>query len=63
MVAQSLTSARRGKIALVPLLVLALSFNFAVLELAILILIGFFIAKLQCYRFINSMIGFFSFSF
>lgn len=63
LVARLLTSSKRGKVVFIPLLVVALSFNFAILELVILILVGFFIAKLQCYRFVNSMMGLLSFSF
>jgi len=38
--------------------ILALSLNFAALELGILILLGFFVAKLHCYRLVNSILNF-----
>ncbi|MDG6946195.1 MAG: hypothetical protein JRN63_00825 [Nitrososphaerota archaeon] len=53
MVAQLLVSSRRERVALIPLLVFASSFSFAASELVMLVLVGFFIAKLQCYRFVN----------
>jgi len=55
LVAQLIVSTGRRRMFLVIPVVLALSLNFAVFELVILILIGFFIAKLHCYRFVNSM--------
>jgi hypothetical protein len=56
--AQLLISERRERLALLPALVFALSLNFALAELAILIVVGFYVAKLQCYRFVNMMLGF-----
>ena len=55
--ARLLTSSRRENAALLPLLVFASSFSFATLELVMLILLGFFAAKLQCYRLVNLMLG------
>ena len=55
--ARLLTSYRRERVAFIPLLVFASSFSFATLELVMLILLGFFAAKLQCYRFVNLMLG------
>ena len=60
-VAEVITSTRRGRFALVPLILLALSLHFAVIELAILLVAGFYIAKLHCYRFVNSILDAFSF--
>jgi hypothetical protein len=57
--AQLLTSSRRERAALVPLLLLASTFHFATLELAMLSLLGFLAAKLQCYRFVNLVLGYF----
>lgn len=57
MVAQLLVSSRRERVALIPLLVFASSFSFAASELVMLVLVGFFIAKLQCYRFVNLVLG------
>lgn len=56
-----LASARWGRIVLIPVLILALSLNFAAFEPVILILMGFFIAKFHCYRFVNSMMELVSF--
>ena len=55
--AQLLTSSRRERAALIPLVAFASLLSFATLELVMLILIGFFIAKLQCYRFVNLVLG------
>ncbi|MDG6958907.1 MAG: hypothetical protein JRM79_04600 [Nitrososphaerota archaeon] len=55
--AQLLTSSRRERAALIPLLVFASLFSFATLEFVMLVLVGFFIAKLQCYRFVNLVLG------
>lgn len=45
---------------IIPLIV-ALSLNFAALEFVVLIVIGFFLAKLHCYRFANSIMKLMSF--
>lgn len=58
-----LASPQRGRVMLVPPVVMALSVNFAFLELGILLLVGFFIAKLHFYRFLNAMTGLFGFAF
>jgi len=63
MVARFVTPGRWGRMVMIPPLVLALSFNFAVLELAILVLLCYFTVKLQCYRLFNSMLGVFVPSF
>lgn len=55
MAAKLLASSVRGKVVIVPLLLVALSLNFVVLELGIFVFIGFLVAKLNCYRFANSM--------
>ncbi|MDG7007224.1 MAG: hypothetical protein JRN06_03135 [Nitrososphaerota archaeon] len=60
-VAGVITSTKRGRFALVPPVLLALSLNFALVELAILVVAGFYIAKLQCYRFVNSILRVLSF--
>lgn len=57
-----LTSPRKGRAALLPPLVLALSVNFALFELGVLVLMGFLVAKLHFYRFLNSVAGLFRFS-
>ena len=54
-VSRLLVPPQRGKAVFIPPLVLALSLNFAAVELATIILVGFFIAKLQCYRFANGV--------
>ena len=54
-----LTSRSREKTVLVPLLIMALSVRFAVLELVILVLVGFYFVKLQLYRFVNATAGLF----
>lgn len=56
LVTRLLTSPKRGRVALVPLLVLALLFNFATLEFAMLVLVGFFTVKLHLYRFANLLL-------
>ena len=56
-VTQLLTSSKRWKVVFIPPLILVLSFNFAAFELGILILVSFFITKLQCYRFANSVMN------
>ena len=61
-VSRLLTSPRKGKVALVPPLVLALSLNFALFELGVLVMMGFFVAKLHFYRFLNSVAGLIRFS-
>jgi hypothetical protein len=43
------------------MLILALSINFAALELVVLVLLGFFVAKLQFYRLVNSAMNLFQF--
>lgn len=53
--AQTIVSPKRGRVLLVLLLIAALSLNFAVVELSVLIVMGFFVMKLHFYRFINSM--------
>ncbi len=58
MVAFVLSAPRRGRFFLVLPMALFASFNFAFLELALLILIGFFTAKLHCYKLVNSMLKF-----
>jgi hypothetical protein len=58
MAAFILSTPRRGKFFLVLPMVFALALNFAVLELVVLILIGFLFAKLHCYRFVNSALRF-----
>lgn len=60
---QLLSSPRRGRALLVPIFGLALMFHFAAIELVALISLGFFVAKLKFYGFLNSMLRFFSFSF
>ncbi len=57
------TPGRWGRMALIPFLALVLSFHFAMLELGILSLLGYFTAKLQLYRFFNSILGLFVPSF
>ena len=59
LVSRVLTSPGKRRVAFVPMLVLALSVNFAALELAILVLVGFFVAKLHFYRLVNSAMDFF----
>lgn len=59
LVSHLLTSPKRGRAFLVPVLVFALSVNFAALELVILVLVGLFIVKLHVYRFVNSMMNIF----
>ena len=56
MAAFVLSAPRRGRFFLVLPMALFASFNFAFFELSLLILIGFFTAKLQCYRLVNSML-------
>ena len=57
LVSRLLTSPKRGKPFFVPMLVFGLSVNFAALELVIFILLGFFVANLHVYRFVNSMMN------
>jgi hypothetical protein len=52
-------NARRGL--LLPFLIFAMSLNFAAFELGALFLAGFFVAKLHCYRFANSVFRLISF--
>lgn len=59
--ARLLTSRKRAGVALIPMLILALSINFAALELVVLVLLGFFVAKLQFYRLVNSAMNLFQF--
>lgn len=54
--ARIIVSRRRGRILLVSLLIVTLSLNFAAVELLVLMVTGFLIAKLRCYRFINSVV-------
>jgi hypothetical protein len=49
-----------GRLLLVPPLALVLSMNFAAIELPIFIIIGFFMAKLNFYRLVNSAASLFS---
>jgi hypothetical protein len=58
MAAFILSTPRRGKFFLVLPMIFALALNFAVLELVVLILIGFLLAKLHCYRLVNTTIRF-----
>jgi hypothetical protein len=58
MVAYVLSAPRRGRYFLIVPTALAVSLNFAFLELAVIILIGFFTAKLHCYRLVNSVLKF-----
>lgn len=62
MAASVLTSARRGRFAILPLLGAAALFNFAAIQLAVMILVGLFVAKLYCYRFVNSVMGLFTYA-
>lgn len=55
LVSRLVLSSRRGKFALVPPLLAALSFNFVTAEFVILLLVGYFILKLHCYRLVNSL--------
>ena len=59
-VAGVVTSSKRGRFAFVPPLLLAFSLHFAVVEIAILTVAGFYVAKLHCYRLVNSVLGVFS---
>lgn len=61
-VAFILSAPRRGKLALALPVVLTAALNFAVFEFVFLIVIGFFTAKLYCYKFANSMLKLMSFS-
>ena len=62
-ITQLLTSTRRGRVLLLPLFGLALLVNFAALEFVALVFLGFFIAKLKVYAFVNAMLRFISFSY
>lgn len=57
-VAQIIVSPSRSRILLVLPLVLALSLNFAAVELSVLIVVGFFVTKLRFYRLVNSVMKF-----
>lgn len=59
-VAGVLTSSRRERFVYIPPLILALSFHFAFIELGILVVAGFYVAKLYCVRFVNSILGLFA---
>lgn len=59
-VSRLLVSPQRGRAVFIPPMILALSLHFAVVELATIVLVGFFVAKLHCYRFANSVMGLFS---
>jgi len=59
-VARVLTSPRREKFLYLPPLILALSFHFAFLEFGILLVAGFYVAKLHCVRLVNSILGLFA---
>lgn len=56
--AQIIVSPSRSRILLVLPLVLALSLNFAAVELSVLIVVGFFVTKLRFYRLVNSVMKF-----
>jgi len=55
LVSMLLTSSRRGRALLVPLIGVGLLFNFAAVELATLSLVGFLMVKLKFYTLVNSM--------
>jgi hypothetical protein len=57
-----LSTPRQRRFFLALPMVFALALNFAFLELAVLILIGFFLAKLHCYRLVNTAIRFMTFA-
>jgi hypothetical protein len=56
MVAFVLSAPKRGRYFLILPTAFAVSLNFAFFELALIILIGFFTAKLHCYRLVNSVL-------
>ncbi|MDG6902728.1 MAG: hypothetical protein JRM80_12330 [Nitrososphaerota archaeon] len=62
MVSGVVTSARREKLVVLPFLGLAVLFNFAAIQFGVLVLIGFFVAKLHCYRLVNSVMGLLTFT-
>ena len=57
-----LSAPRRGKLAFAMPVVMTAALNFAVFEFVFLVVIGFFTAKLYCYKFANSMLRLISFS-
>lgn len=57
-----LSAPKRGKLALILPVVVTAALNFAVFELVFLVVIGFFTAKLYCYKFANSMLKLMPFS-
>jgi len=61
-VAFILSAPRRGKLTLALPVVLTAALNFAVFEFVFLLVIGFFTAKLYCYKVANSMLRLMSFS-
>jgi hypothetical protein len=58
LLASVLPAPSRGRFLLALALVLAMMVNFAFSELALLVLLGFLTAKLQCYRLVNSFVRF-----
>jgi hypothetical protein len=56
--ASFLSLPRLGRFALALALVLGAVVNFALSEFALLALLGFFVAKLHCYRLVNSFLRF-----
>lgn len=60
LVAGVIASSRLERLVFIPPIMLALSFHLAFLELGIFLIAGFYVVKLQCVRFVNSLLGLFA---